>query len=216
MGGGRWGEGGGRWGRRGGGGEEGWSGGRLYSRESWSSFHEQRVSLCYRPGEAMMIAKKEGVDMKLLFDAMRVSSGNSFCWETEFARVVDGTYYPDFSAEMMLKDVELGSEIAKKHNIPLFMHGQVAQIYQAAIARYGRECGSTIPVRLIEEICQTPLVDDKLKDAFKQWTYTSEIVDGSYLIVHKGIENPFNSRTPVEEQRGPQKAAAHGTIIEAK
>lgn len=30
-------------------------------------------------GEAICIAKKGGVDLKLLFDAMRASSGNSFC-----------------------------------------------------------------------------------------------------------------------------------------
>ena len=34
-------------------------------------------------GETLCVAKKAGLDMQLVFDAMRVSSGNSFCWETE-------------------------------------------------------------------------------------------------------------------------------------
>jgi len=143
-------------------------------------------------GEAMMIAKKSGVDMKLLFDAMRISSGNSFCWETEFARVADGTYKPDFTAEMMAKDIELGQGIARKHGVPMLIHGQVAQIYEMCMAKYGRDSGSTIPVRLIEDACQTELADDKLREAFKDWTYTTEIVDGSYTIIHKNYDNPYD------------------------
>jgi len=145
-------------------------------------------------GEAMMIAKKEGVDMKLLFDAMRISSGNSFCWETEFARVADGTYFPDFTAEMMAKDIELGQGLARKNGVPMLIHGQVAQIYEMCMAKYGRDSGSTIPVKLIEDACQTSLADDKLREQFKDWTYTTEIVDGSYVIVHKNIDNPH---TPI-------------------
>lgn len=53
------------------------------------------------------------------------------------------------------------------------------------------------PTRLVEDACQTPLADESLKKAratcvgldpkqvFKDWTYTTEIVDGSYVIVHK-------------------------------
>jgi len=125
-----------------------------------------------------------------LFDAMRISSGNSFCWETEFARVMDGSYYPDFTAEMMAKDIELGQGLAKKHGVPMLMHGQVAQIYEMCMARYGKDSGSTIPVRLVEDACQTPLADENLRKVFKDWTYTTEIADGSYVIVHKNIENP--------------------------
>eukprot|EP00435_Cladocopium_sp_Y103_P010676 s1111_g2.t1 len=132
-------------------------------------------------GEVMMIAKKCGVDLKLLFDAMRISSGNSFCWETEFARVMDGSYYPDFTAEMMAKDIELGQGLAKKHGVPMLMHGQVAQIYEMCMARYGKDSGSTIPVKLVEDACQTPLADENLRKVFKDWTYTTEIADGSYV-----------------------------------
>jgi len=144
-------------------------------------------------GEVMMIAKKSGVDMKLLFDAMRISSGNSFCWETEFARVVDGTYFPDFTAEMMAKDIELGQGLARKHGVPMLMHGQVAQIYDMCMAKYGRESGSTIPVKLVEDACGEYVGGDaKTREAFKDWTYTTELVDGSYTIVHKNYSNPYD------------------------
>jgi len=142
-------------------------------------------------GEAMMIAKKSGVDMKLLFDAIRVSSGNSFCWETEYARVIDETYFPDFTSEMMAKDLELGQNLASKHNVPMLMHGQAAQIYELCMAKYGKDSGSTVPVKLIEDACHTILGDEKTKQSFKDWTYTTELVDGSYKIRHLNYDNPY-------------------------
>ena len=157
-------------------------------------------------GEAMMVAKKEGVDLKLLFDAMRVSSGNSFCWETEFARVVDETYYPDFTAKMMLKDIRLGQDIAARNDIPMLVHGLCAELYRTSIAKYGDDCGSTIPVRLVEDACRTRLSDDALKATFKDWTYTSEIDAGSYVIHHKNIDNPH---TAWETTKAPEAAAPH-------
>jgi 3-hydroxyisobutyrate dehydrogenase len=59
-------------------------------------------------GEVLCVCKKAGLDMKLVFDAMRVSSGNSFCWETEVPLVLRGEYDPNFTAEMMAKDISLG------------------------------------------------------------------------------------------------------------
>ena len=37
--------------------------------------------------------------LQLVFDAMRVSSGNSFCWETEVPRMLKGDYYPVSSSQ---------------------------------------------------------------------------------------------------------------------
>ena len=69
-------------------------------------------------GEALCVAKKAGLDMRLVFDAMRVSSGNSFCWETEVPRMLKGDYYPDFTAAMMLKDIELGIALGERYGVP--------------------------------------------------------------------------------------------------
>ena len=54
--------------------------------------------------------------MQLVFDAMRVSSGNSFCWETEVPRMLKGDYYPDFTAEMMHKDITLGLDLGVQYS----------------------------------------------------------------------------------------------------
>ena len=48
-------------------------------------------------GEALCVAKKHGLDMKLVFDAMRVSSGNSFC-----ISLADILRRADFSTSLLI------------------------------------------------------------------------------------------------------------------
>jgi 3-hydroxyisobutyrate dehydrogenase len=96
-------------------------------------------------GEALCVAKKAGIDMKTVFDAMRVSSGNSFCWETEVPRMIKGDYYPDFTAKMMHKDISLGLDLGKKFDVHTPTTQYVAQKYEEAMKIYGEESGSSIP-----------------------------------------------------------------------
>ena len=160
-------------------------------------------------GETLCVAKKAGLDMRLVFDAMRVSSGNSFCWETEVPRMLKGDYYPDFTAEMMLKDISLGLDLGAKYGVPMPTNSFVAAKYEEAMEKYGKDSGSTIPCRLVEDASGCRLVDedgvvpgqdiypgntvngDSHGGAFKDWSYTSELCNGSYTIMHTGYDNPY-------------------------
>lgn len=42
-------------------------------------------------GEAMMLGKRGGLDLRSLFEAIRFSAGNSYVWETEGPLVFNGT-----------------------------------------------------------------------------------------------------------------------------
>jgi len=157
-------------------------------------------------GEALCVCKKAGLDMKLVFDAMRVSSGNSFCWETEVPRMLKGDYYPDFTAEMMHKDISLGLELGRKYGVPQWMNEFTSKKYEEAMKKYGHDSGSSIPCRLVEDASGCRLIEGEGKEdfypgnsinldshgaAFKHWSYTTEIHNGSYTIEHTGYENPF-------------------------
>ena len=142
-------------------------------------------------GEALSVARKAGLDMKLVFDAMRVSSGNSFCWETEVPLVLRGEYDPNFTAEMMAKDISLGIDLGKKYDVPQPMVEKVLERYEEAMGKYGRQEGSTIPVKLCEDEAGVDLSDGPWADAFKEWSYTSEIEDGSFQIIHQDYDNPY-------------------------
>lgn len=72
-----------------------------------------------------------------MFDATRVSSGNSFCWETEVPLVLQGSYDPNFTAKMMHKDISLGLELAKRHGVPQPANELVRDQYEAAMTAYG-------------------------------------------------------------------------------
>jgi len=167
-------------------------------------------------GETLSVCKKMGLDLKLVFDAMRVSSGNSFCWETEVPRMLKGDYYPDFTAEMMHKDISLGLDLGKKYGVPQPCYEFVAQKYVEAMDKYGKGSGSSIPCRMTEDAAGIRLIDGQGEDdlypgnsvsptshrgAFKDWSYTTELNDGSYTIVHTGYDNvytqePFTKYVP--------------------
>ena len=68
-------------------------------------------------GEAMMVAKKSGLDMKTFWDAVRSSSGNSFVWETGGPMVMQGTYDPSFDIALHCKDNQLCFDIARKNKV---------------------------------------------------------------------------------------------------
>ena len=165
-------------------------------------------------GEALCVCKKAGLDMKLVFDAMRVSSGNSYCWETEVPRMLKGDYYPDFTAEMMHKDISLGLALGQKHKVPQWIGAFTASQYEQAMRVYGKHSGSSIPCRLVEEAAGIRLPDMDTPDsepshsndtdyagntlrpesqngAFRHWSYTTELHEGSYAVLHTGYENPF-------------------------
>ena len=75
--------------------------------------------------------------MKLYWDAMRVSSGNSFFWETEVPLVLRGEYDPNFTAEMMAKDIQLGRDLGKRFGLPQPFVEKTFETYAEAIDKYG-------------------------------------------------------------------------------
>lgn len=177
-------------------------------------------------GETLATCKKAGLDMKLVFDAMRVSSGNSFCWETEVPRMLRGDYYPDFTAEMMLKDVQLGLDLGERYGVPMDTYKFVAQKYEDAMAVYGRDSGSAIPCRAIEDASGCRLIDgkgqpdiyagndvdhDSHKAAFRDWSYTTELCEGSYTVLHTGYENVY-TQSLFTQHAGTFKSDGDGEV----
>ena len=159
-------------------------------------------------GETLCTAKKAGLDLQLVFDAMRLSSGNSFCWETEVPRMLKGDFYPDFTAEMMHKDISLGLDLGEKFGVPMPMNQFIADKYEEAMAAYGKGSGSSIPCKLVEDASGCRLIDegtgsaedtfpgnliseDSHNGAFKDWSYTTEVLQGSYTVLHTGYDNVF-------------------------
>lgn len=96
-----------------------------------------------------MLAKRAGVDHKKFFDAIRVSAGNSFVFETEVPLMFNGTFDPSFHIKLHTKDLGIGYELMKKYDAPCEVLSLCEQIYNRARVKYGGEAGSSHPAKLL-------------------------------------------------------------------
>ena len=108
-------------------------------------------------GEALMVARQGGVDLATAFEAIRISSGNSFVHETESQVILGGSYDVGFTIDLVLKDVGLFEKVAKEHGVPLEVSPVIMDIFRDGKRRYGGDAWSTGIVRRLEEACGTLL-----------------------------------------------------------
>ena len=141
---------------------------------------------CVAASEALVLCKRIGMDEKTTFDAIRAGAGNSFAWETAVPYMCQGIYDDSFTLDLHCKDNQLMFDIAKRSGVPVELMGHVQQIYNRALAEYGGESPCYIPAKLMEDVCGESFKND----AFKDWSYSIENIDGSLVIRHHGIETP--------------------------
>lgn len=111
-------------------------------------------------GEALTTSKLAGMDLATAYEAIRISSGNSFVHETESQVILNGSRDINFTMDLVIKDVGLFQSIADRHDIPLEISPLVLDIFKDGQDRFGpREWSPNIVARL-EEACGTKLLAD--------------------------------------------------------
>ena len=108
-------------------------------------------------GEAFMVAKKAGIDLGIAYEAIRISSGNSFVHETEGQLILNGSYDINFTMDHEVKDLTLFDELGKKLEVPLEMSPLAVQIMRDGLARYGPRAWSSMVVKRLEDACNEDL-----------------------------------------------------------
>lgn len=108
-------------------------------------------------GEALMLAKKGGLDLAQAYHAIVASSGNSFVHETESQLVLNGSYDIGFTMDLALKDLGFALAMARDGNVPLDLAERVAAIFERGKQSYGGDAWSTMIVRLLEDAAGTDL-----------------------------------------------------------
>ena len=112
------------------------------------------VTLC----EALTTAKKAGMDLSTTYEAIRISSGNSFVHETESQVILNGSREINFTMDLVLKDISLFQAIAERGGVPLEVSPLLIDIFKDGEERYGsREWSSNI-VRRLEDACDTQII----------------------------------------------------------
>ena len=103
--------------------------------------------------EALTVARVAGLDLDTAYEAIRISSGNSFVHETESQLILNGSRDVNFTMDLVIKDVGLFDALARQHGVPLELSPLVLEIFRDGAQRYGgRELSPNI-IRRLEEAC---------------------------------------------------------------
>ena len=103
--------------------------------------------------EALTVARVAGLDLNTAYEAIRISSGNSFVHETESQVILNGSRDINFTMDLVIKDVGLFDALAQQLGVPLELSPLVLRIFRDGARRYGgRELSPNI-IRRLEEAC---------------------------------------------------------------
>ncbi len=108
-------------------------------------------------GEALMLAKKGGLDLAQAWAAIKASSGTSFVHETEGQLILNGSYDIAFSMDLALKDLGFAMNFGKEFGVPLDLASLTNQTFIRGKSAYGGTAQSTQIVKLLEDALSTEL-----------------------------------------------------------
>ena len=105
------------------------------------------LTLC----EAMVTMKGAGLDLATTYEAIKISSGNSFVHETESQVILNGSRDISFTMDLVKKDIGLFQKIADDAGVPLEISPLMISIFDDGIRRYGERAQSDDIIRRLEE-----------------------------------------------------------------
>jgi 3-hydroxyisobutyrate dehydrogenase len=102
-------------------------------------------------GEALMLARRAGLDLGRAWEAIAASSGTSFVHETEGQLILNGSYDVGFTMDLALKDLGFAIDYGRELGVPLELAAKVEAIFREGRAAYGGGAQSTAIVRRLED-----------------------------------------------------------------
>lgn len=103
--------------------------------------------------EAWAVANKAGMDPKTTYEAIKASSGNSFVHETESQVILNGSYDINFTVDLVLKDIGLFLELARRNAVPTEVADTVTAMFRDTQSRYGPRALSPRIMQRLEDDC---------------------------------------------------------------
>lgn len=105
------------------------------------------LSVC----EALVTMKGAGIDLATTYEAIRISSGNSFVHETESQMILNGSRDINFTMDLVKKDIGLFQSIADRSGVPLELSPLMISIFEDGMARFGPRAQSDRIIERLEE-----------------------------------------------------------------
>ncbi len=141
------------------------------------------LTLC----EALVTAKKAGMDLATTYEAVRISSGNSFVHETESQVILNGSRDINFTMDLVLKDIGLFQSIAERSGVELEISPLLIKIMQDGQERYGPREWSPNIIKRLEEAAGVSV----LAEGFPAEMVDDEPEEPGYEVVPKGRAKPL-------------------------
>ena len=129
--------------------------------------------------EALTVCQAAGLDMNTTYEAIRISSGNSFVHETESQVILNGSRDINFTMDLVSKDVGLFDAIAQEHHVPVELSPLIVDIFKDGEARFGPREHSPNIIRRYEE----PLGIKVLGTGFPAEMTDDELEEPGYEVV---------------------------------
>ena len=108
-------------------------------------------------GEALMLAKRGGLDLGQAWAAIKASSGTSFVHETEGQLIHNGSYDIAFTLDLALKDLGFAADFGREFGVPLDLASLTRETFMKGKSAYGGSAQSTQIVKLLEDALNTDL-----------------------------------------------------------
>ncbi len=101
--------------------------------------------------EALTTCAAAGMDLNTAYEAIKISSGNSFSHETESQVILNGSRDISFTMDLVKKDIGLFQDVADRAGVPLELNPLMISMFDDGIARYGERELSPNIIRRLED-----------------------------------------------------------------
>jgi 3-hydroxyisobutyrate dehydrogenase len=132
------------------------------------------LSLC----EALTVMKASGMDLGMTYEAIAMSSGNSFVHETESQLILSGSRDVNFTMDLVQKDIGLFQKLADRHGVPLELSPLMIEMMTDGQRRYGERAQSDRMIERLEEATGLSI----LADGFPQELVDDEPEERGYEV----------------------------------
>jgi 3-hydroxyisobutyrate dehydrogenase len=108
--------------------------------------------------EVLTVGVRAGVDLATLRRALLDGAAASHFLEHDVLSVLErGDFDESFAIALACKDLGLAVDLARHTGVPVEVSATVEQIYRRARAQYGDQGGQMLPMKLVEDLTNTPL-----------------------------------------------------------
>jgi 3-hydroxyisobutyrate dehydrogenase len=108
-------------------------------------------------GEALMLAKRGGLDLARCYEAICASSGYSREFEDWAPAILSGSFNTGFTIALGCKDLGFVVDLGRDLGVPLKLAGLVEQLFTEACEKYGGDAWTPHVIKMMEDATGTEL-----------------------------------------------------------